>query len=140
MTEKEIQGTFTPIKINEEREIIKADPKYIKWEQDPVGYFLIKVDKKDKVIRVGFCTNDNKLTKEFIGKTAEELYHTIIAKQLVTVLAHAANLGRELEKAELVMEPKSTVRIDDEKSEQAVRLLELLDDYDDTENVWSNLE
>ncbi len=103
MPDKEIQGTFSPIKIKEGREIVHADQKYIKWEQDPLGYFLIKVDKKEKVIRAGFCGNDNKMVKEFIGKTAEELYHTIIAHKTVSVLAHAANLGRELEKAELAL-------------------------------------
>ncbi len=45
----------------------------------------------------------------------------------------------KIEKAELVMMPKNTVKLDGEKLEQAMKLLELLDDYDDTENVWSNL-
>jgi YebC/PmpR family DNA-binding regulatory protein len=46
----------------------------------------------------------------------------------------------KIEKAELIMDPKNTVKLDEEKSAQAMKLLELLDDYDDTENVWSNLE
>lgn len=104
MKDSQIQGTFDPITIRAEREVIIADQKYVKWEQDPKGYFLIKVDKKEKVIRVGFCTNDNKMTKEFIGKTAEELYHTILAYDIISVLAHAANLGRELAKAEIALE------------------------------------
>ena len=104
MSKKVIQGTFSPIEINEERKVIKADSKHIKWEQDPKGYFLIKVDKKERVIRVGFCTNDNQMVKEFVGKNAEELYHTILAHDLISVLAHACNIGRELAKAEIALE------------------------------------
>lgn len=104
MADKIIQGTYTPIKIDEKRKVIQANQKNIKWEQDPLGYFLIKVDKKEKVIRVGFCTNDNKMGKEFVGKTAEEIYHTILAHKLISVLAHACNLGRELAKAEIALE------------------------------------
>ena len=103
MTKKIIEGTFAPIEIKDGREIIKADKKYIKWEQDPKGYFLIKVDKAEKVIKAGFCTNDNKMTKEFVGKTAEELYHTMLAHNVISVLAHACNMGIELAKAEIAL-------------------------------------
>ena len=99
-----IQGTFSPIEIESNREVINADQRYVTWEQDPKGYFLIKVDKKEKIIRAGFCTNDNKLVKEFIGKKAEEIYHTILAHKLISVLAHACNIGRELAKAEIALE------------------------------------
>ena len=104
MADQEVAGMFTPIKIVDGREVIQADKKYVKWEQDPLGYFLIKVDNKDKVIRAGFCNNDNKMVKEFIGKTAEDIYHTILANKLISVLAHACNIGRELAKAEVALE------------------------------------
>lgn len=104
MTDKEVAGMFTPIKVKDDREVIQADKKYIKWEQDPLGYFLIKVDQKEKVIRAGFCNNENKLVKEFIGRTAEEIYHAILTHKLISVLAHACNLGRELAKAEIALE------------------------------------
>jgi len=104
MADKEVAGMFTPIKIVDGREVIQADKKYTKWEQDPLGYFLIKIDQKEKVIRAGFCNNDNKMVKEFVGKTAEEIYHTILAHKLISVLAHACNIGRELAKAEIALE------------------------------------
>lgn len=104
MADKEVAGMFTPIKIVDGREVIEADQKYIKWEQDPSGYFLIKVDKQEKVIRAGFCDNANKMVKEFVGKTAEEIYHAILEYKLITVLAHACNIGRELAKAEIALE------------------------------------
>lgn len=104
MADKEVAGMFAPIKVVDGREVIEADKKYVKWKQDPLGYFLIKVDQKEKVIRAGFCNNDNKMVKEVVGRTAEEIYHTILAHKLISVLAHACNIGRELAKAEIALE------------------------------------
>jgi len=61
-------------------------------------------------------------------------------KELATVAKELESKGFKIEKMELIMDPKNTVKLDEEKSVQAVKLLELLDDYDDTENVWTNLE
>ncbi|MDD5731384.1 MAG: YebC/PmpR family DNA-binding transcriptional regulator [Patescibacteria group bacterium] len=61
-------------------------------------------------------------------------------KELNSVAKGLESKGFKIEKAELIMDPKNTVKLDEEKSAQAMRLLELLDDYDDTENVWTNLE
>jgi len=61
-------------------------------------------------------------------------------KELASVAKQLEVKGFEIEKAELIMDPKNTVKLDEAKSEQAMKLLELLDDYDDTENVWTNME
>ena len=61
-------------------------------------------------------------------------------KELAQVAKALESKGFKIEKAELIMDPKNTVKLDEEKSTSAMRLLELLDDYDDTENVWTNLE
>lgn len=61
-------------------------------------------------------------------------------KELAAVAKQLESKGFKIEKAELIMDPKNTVKLDEEKSEKAMKLLELLDDYDDTENVWTNLE
>jgi len=61
-------------------------------------------------------------------------------KELAAVGKELENKGFKLDKMELIMDPKNTVKLDDEKANQAMRILELLDDYDDTENVWTNME
>ena len=52
-----------------------------------------------------------------------------------------------LEKAEiavaeagLVREPQNTVELDGKKAEQCLKLLEILEDHDDAQNVYANLE
>ena len=78
------------------------------WKMDPKGYFLIAVDKKKKIIRVGYCiftklgnSPINDMIAEIKGKTAIEIVNTLIRKKFISTLQHAADMGIELHKAEL---------------------------------------
>ena len=75
---------------------------------DPKGYFLIAVNKKKKIIKVGYCkftktgnTLVNDLVAEVKGKTAIEIVNTLIREKFISTLQHAADMGIELNKAEL---------------------------------------
>jgi YebC/PmpR family DNA-binding regulatory protein len=48
--------------------------------------------------------------------------------------------GLEWEEAELAMIPKSTVRVEGKDAEKLIRLLELLEDSDDVQKVYSNAD
>jgi transcriptional/translational regulatory protein YebC/TACO1 len=50
-----------------------------------------------------------------------------------------ANFG-EPRKAALVWKPQNTVPIDDEKGEKMFKLMELLNEHDDVQNVYANFE
>ncbi|HIF61590.1 MAG TPA: hypothetical protein EYQ38_01320 [Candidatus Pelagibacter sp.] len=103
-----IKGRFYKInkKINQ-----KITAKYHKikdWKMDPKGYFLIDVDKKNILIRVGYCkfkklgnTPINDMVAIIDGKTAIEIVNTLIKKKFISTLQHAADMGIELHKAEL---------------------------------------
>ena len=60
------------------------------WRMDPKGYFLIAVDQKKKIIRVGYC-KFSKLGSSPIhdmvaiinGKTAIEIVNTLIRKKFI---------------------------------------------------------
>jgi tetrahydromethanopterin S-methyltransferase subunit A len=73
------------------------------WQYDPVGYFLVFVDRARRLMRVEHRTPDHRLETVFEGRRAEELCHTIVRRGDVTLLAHAAYLGRELAKAEIAL-------------------------------------
>lgn len=73
------------------------------WQMDPKGYFTVKPFPKEKLIRVRYYTADNSLKLMIEGKTAEELYNTIVREGLVSTLRHAAYVGCELMKAEIAM-------------------------------------
>jgi len=78
------------------------------WRMDPKGYFLIAVDQKEKIIKVGYC-KFSKLGNSPIhdmvaiikGKTAIEIVNTLIRKKFISTLQHAGDMGIELYKAEI---------------------------------------
>jgi len=95
------------VKNKEKAQIIQAKYSRIRdWKMDPAGYFLIKVNKEQKTIEAGFCKSQNKIEKIIVGKTAMEVFNTIIRENLVSTLQHAADLGAELQKAEIALKEK----------------------------------
>ena len=77
---------------------------------DPKGYFLIRVDSENNLIRVGYCLfsklgNDpiHDMIAEVIGRTSIEIVNTLIRKNFISTLQHAADMGIELHKAELAL-------------------------------------
>jgi len=71
---------------------------------DPNGYFILFPDRNREVLLVEHYTNDGVLAHSITGRTAQELYATIIARGLVSRLDHAAYLGTELARAERCLE------------------------------------
>ena len=85
-------------------EIIEGNYNHHKdWNPDPKGYFLIRVNYMDKRIEVAYVKNNHVIKKIIFGKTAQEVYNTIISRKLISKLDHAAYLGKELAKAELCL-------------------------------------
>ena len=98
-----IKGRFHDIKKNIKKTIHAKYDRIKDFMMDPKGYFLIKINPETKTIHAGFCTPDNKLRAEIIGKTALEIVNTIIKEGMVSSLQHAADLGIELQKAEIAL-------------------------------------
>ena len=74
-----------------------------RWRRDPVGYFLLKADHKNKLIRIGFCTNDNVLKYEIVGKKPEDIYYDILNRTKNLSTEHAAYIGKELARVEFAI-------------------------------------
>lgn len=71
---------------------------------DPEGYFLIKTDKENKNIVVGFCKQNNEILVKITGKKPADIYHEVFKKSLIKNLHHAAYLGRECQKAYIALQ------------------------------------
>ena len=92
------------VKIKEDiKKEIDASDFEQKWIKDPKGYFLIRINKSKKLIEVGHCTNNHKMIHIIKGKTPESIMYKIIDLKYVSLLDHAAYLGKELQKAYLAM-------------------------------------
>ena len=65
------------------------------WEYDPVGFFLVFVDRAAAPLRVEQYARDRRLARGLSRERgAEEICHTIVRLGQVTLLPHAAYLGR----------------------------------------------
>lgn len=82
---------------------------------DKAGYFLIRLDRKNKNIEVGFCNKKRKIILKVVGKKPIDIYQTILNKEKLPIRKdHAAYLGRELQKAYLALRYKLEYIQDDE--------------------------
>ena len=108
-----IQGRW--YKINKKvRKRIKAKYHKIKdWVMDTSGYFLIAIDRENKILRVGYCKFTklgNKPVNDMVsiisGRNAIEIVNTLIKHKYISSLQHAADMGIELCKAELALKYK----------------------------------
>jgi len=108
LNKKIIQGRWYKINKKIERKLVAKYHKIKDWKMDPKGYFLIEVDKKKKIIQVGYCkftrlgnSPINDMVAIVKGKTAIEIVNTLIREKFISTLQHAADMGIELHKAEL---------------------------------------
>ena len=109
-SEETIKGRFYNINKKIKKKIEAKYHKINDWVMDPKGYFLIAIDRKDSLIRVGYCkftklgnNTENDMVSEITGKTAIEIVNTIIREKYISSLQHAADMGIELCKAELAL-------------------------------------
>ena len=105
-----IQGRFYRINKKIKKRISARYDKIKDWVMDPKGYFLISVDKEKKLLKVCYCKFSklenppvNDLVVEITGKTAIEIVNTLIRENYISSLQHAADMGIELNKAELAL-------------------------------------
>ncbi len=105
-----IKGIWWKINNNIKQKIIAKYDRIKDWEMDPKGYFLIKVDRENNIIKVGYCVFSklgknpvHNMIAEIAGKTSIEIVNTIISKGFISTLQHAADMGIELQKAELAL-------------------------------------
>ena len=105
-----IQGKWFRINKNIKKRVAASYDKIKDWELDPKGYFLIDLDKKKKLLRVGYCviikSNDSpthEMVAEIYGKTAIEVLNTLITEEFISTLQHSGDMGIELCKAELAL-------------------------------------
>ena len=105
---KVIKGRWYNINKKIKKRIIAKYHRIKDWKMDPKGYFLIAVDKKNKIIRVGYCKFTklgnlpvNDMIAEIKGRTAIEIVNTLVREKFISTLQHAADMGIELHKAEL---------------------------------------
>jgi tetrahydromethanopterin S-methyltransferase subunit A len=88
----------------EELEVIRAEiDAPSAWTYDPLGFFLIHVDRERQLLILEHYGQDRRLLHLVEGETAAAVSQTAVRSGLVSELSHAAYLGRELAKAEAAL-------------------------------------
>jgi thymidylate synthase len=94
---------------NKASEILEKYKLPHRWNFDPRGNFVIKLDREKKEIIVDYYTTEMKKVDTFVfqlnknGKTNIDIYSKLTSLGLVSQVAHGFDLGAELVKAELAL-------------------------------------
>jgi YebC/PmpR family DNA-binding regulatory protein len=114
-----------------------SEPNSVAWMFEKKGQFLVPCDatSEDDLMELVLENGGDDIQQEgdqFEVSSSPEAFH---------------GLQQALEKAEvktveagIVMEPSNIVHLEGKKAEQCLKLLEMLEDHDDVQNVYANLE
>ncbi len=115
-----------------------AEPGAVAWVFEQKG--LILVNRND--------TDEEKLLEAALEAGAEDVREYESEFEIITLPEDLENVKKALEEAGFVIQsarvtmvPKSTVKIEDEKTaQQMLRLMETLEDHDDVQQVYANFD
>jgi YebC/PmpR family DNA-binding regulatory protein len=114
-----------------------GEPNSVAWMFDKKGYFSVARDAvaEDRLMELVLEAGADDLEP---GEGAYEIYTSAEGFPAVQVALERAGLTPD--ESRIVMEPQNTVLLEGRKAEQCLRLLEALQDHDDVQNVYANLE
>ena len=104
-------------------------------------------DKKGQIIITKEDQNEDNLFEESINAGAEDFdvdEENFIVKtdplEVMNVRKHLEDNGYKIDSAKVEMLPKNLHKIDKDKSEKAIILLEAIEDHEDIKSVYTNLD
>jgi YebC/PmpR family DNA-binding regulatory protein len=114
-----------------------GEPNSVAWMFEKKGQFIVPCDaaSEDKLMELVLDAGGEDIQQQddqFEVSSSPDVFHT-----LQQALEEA---GIKTTEAGIVMEPSNMVHLDGKKAEQCLKLLEMLEDHDDVQNVYANLE
>lgn len=113
-------------------------PGSVRFQFDKKGYFAVEksVVGEDKLMEIALEAGADDLQTD--DADAYEIFTTPENFEPVRQALEKNNIATA--EAKLGMIPSLYVAVDEAKSKQVMKLLEMLDDHDDVQNVWSNFD
>lgn len=113
-------------------------PGSVKFQFEKKGYFAVEKSaaSEDKLMEVALEAGADDLQTD--DPDVFEIYTTTENFEPVRQALEANKI--ETVEAKLGMIPSTYVALDEQKAKAMMRLLEMLDDHDDSQNVWSNFD
>lgn len=113
-------------------------PGSVKFQFEKKGYFAVEKSAvaEDKLMEIALEAGADDLQTE--DADVFEIYTAIENFEAVRQALESHKIPTVEGKLDMI--PSTMVSVDEAKAKQIMRLLELLDDHDDTQNVWSNFD
>jgi YebC/PmpR family DNA-binding regulatory protein len=113
-------------------------PGSVKFQFERKGYFAVEKSAadEDKLMEIALEAGADDLQAD--DPDAFEIYTSPEAFEAVRQALENSKIATI--EAKLGMIPANYVSLDESKSRQVMKLLEVLDDHDDVQNVWSNFD
>ena len=112
-------------------------PNSVAWIFDKKGYVAVNKDAatEEQLMEVALEAGAEDIEE---GDEIFEILTPVDSFEAVSEALTAA--GIEVQASEVSRIPSTTVKVSGKKAEQLIRLLDALDDHDDVQKVWGNME
>jgi YebC/PmpR family DNA-binding regulatory protein len=113
-------------------------PGSVRFQFEKKGYFAVEKSTvgEDKLMEIALEAGADDLQSD-----DSDVYEIYAAPEAFESVRQALESNKiPTVEAKLDMIPSTYVSVDEQKSKQIMKLLELLDDHDDSQNVWSNFD
>ncbi len=111
----------------------------VSWIFDKKGYILIEKNKADEDTLIAVALDAG--AEDMKNDPKEDNYEIITAPENLNKVKSAIEAsGIPVSLAEVTMLPKSYVTLDEKNAEQMIKLIEMLEDHDDIQNVYTNFD
>ncbi len=114
-----------------------GEPNTVAWMFKHVGYFLIDASTvdEDKLMMVALEAGADDMT------TQDGMYEIVSAPTEFHAVQEAlGEAGIQCQTAELAMLPQNYVHLEGREAERCLKLMATLEDNDDVQNVWANVD
>jgi YebC/PmpR family DNA-binding regulatory protein len=113
-------------------------PGSVRFQFEKKGYFAVEKSAvgEDKLMEIALEAGADDLQTD-----DPEMYEIFTTPENFEAVRQALESNKiPTVEGKLDMIPATYVAVDEQKSKQIMRLLEMLDDHDDSQNVWSNFD
>lgn len=111
----------------------------VSWIFDKKGYILVEKNKVDEDTLIAIALEAG--AEDMKNDPKEDNYEIITTPETMNkVKAAIETAGIPISLAEITMLPKSYVNLDEKTAEQMVKLIEILEDHEDIQNVYTNFD
>lgn len=111
----------------------------VSWIFDKKGYILVEKNKVDEDTLIAIALEAG--AEDMKNDPKEDNYEIITTPETMNKVKSAIEAaGIPISLAEITMLPKSYVNLDEKTAEQMIKLIEILEDHEDIQNVYTNFD